>query len=275
MRGCVRASERFRRLPIAAAALLALAAAACSPNVLSVVDPKDPLLDGLVGWWRFEEGPGATVVHDASGNGNDATIMDLDTGNPLTWPPGHAGASLETAGAGYALVPLSASIGSIVNGITISAWVYYEGGISVDFGTAISRAIGTSLNQHYHLSIYKDDSPVLFLTTVQDQGVAMTRVSQAITVPRFAWTQLAGTYDGATVRLYFNGQSVNSPGWTGPLATDTTPVILGGNQNGDMGVTERFPGRIDEIMLYKRALSPAEVLRLYNGALLSSSAAGP
>ena len=42
---------------------------------------------------------------------------------------------------------------------------------------------------------------------------------------------------------------------------DNTPVILGGNENRSE-VTERFPGRIDEITLYNRALSPLEVAEL-------------
>jgi len=38
----------------------------------------NPVKNGLVGWWRFEEGTGLTA-HDKSGNGNDGTI------NGATW----------------------------------------------------------------------------------------------------------------------------------------------------------------------------------------------
>jgi len=52
---------------------------------------------------------------------------------------------------------------------------------------------------------------------------------------------------------------------------DTTPFILGANGNGPTtGVSERFPGRIDEIMLYRRALSADEIALVYNGALFDS-----
>jgi len=49
-----------------------------------------------------------------------------------------------------------------------------------------------------------------------------------------------------------------------------TPLILGGNGNGmgDANVTERFPGKIDEIMLYRRALSATDIAQLHAGALL-------
>jgi hypothetical protein len=37
-------------------------------------------MDGLVGWWKFDEGSG-TVAYDSSGNGNDGNLTgrtDMD-----------------------------------------------------------------------------------------------------------------------------------------------------------------------------------------------------
>ena len=48
---------------------------------------------------------------------------------------------------------------------------------------------------------------------------------------------------------------------------DSTPVILGGNGNDASGVpTELFPGRIDELMLFSRALGADEIAQLAAGA---------
>ena len=71
---------------------------------------------------------------------------------------------------------------------------------------------------------------------------------------------IAGTTT-TMARLYVNGQLVDSQALTGRFAADTTPFILGANGNGvgDANVSERFPGRIDEIMLYRRALSADEI----------------
>ena len=93
-------------------------------------------------------------------------------------------------------------------------------------------------------------------------------------VPTNTWVHLAGTYDGATVRLYVNGAEVASEPLTGTFAHDRTPVILGGNGNNDSGVpTELFPGRIDELMLYARALGADEIARLAAGSLFPNGAA--
>ena len=63
--------------------------------------------------------------------------------------------------------------------------------------------------------------------------------------------------------LYVDGALVDAVPRTGTFPADTTPLILGGNGN-DQTVSELFPGRIDEIALYNRALDAAEIQQLAN-----------
>jgi Concanavalin A-like lectin/glucanases superfamily len=264
MGGCVRASS------VAAIALAASLGGACAPHELRVVDPKDPLLDGLVGWWRFDDGMGSTTARDASGHGNDGALVDVDGSSMSTWPPSQQGTSIELGGAGYVNVQPSASIDAIVDQITVSAWIRFEGDVPVDFVTALSREIGNTIDQHYHISINKEAVPVLFITTRQGMGPTGYRLDGPAPVPRFMWTHLAGTYDGAAAILYVDGVNVQSRAAAGTFAPETNPLVLGGNGNGPAnGVTERFAGQIDEVMLYKRALSADEIHQLYAGALFA------
>jgi hypothetical protein len=109
-----------------------------------------------------------------------------------------------------------------------------------------------------------DERPTLFLIT--PAGFVVVKASAP--APRGVWTHLAGVYDGAVARLYVNGVEAASQSLTGTFSADTTPVILGGNGNDASGVpTELFPGRLDEIMLYSRALTAAEISQLAAGAL--------
>jgi hypothetical protein len=106
---------------------------------------------------------------------------------------------------------------------------------------------------------------------ITDAGFVVIQATDP--VPKGVWTHLAGVYDGAVARLYVNGQEAGSKALTGRFEADTSPVILGGNGNDASGVpTELFPGRIDELMLYARALSAAEISQLAAGALFP---AGP
>jgi hypothetical protein len=265
-----------------AVVVLALALAlgsGCARQVLVVVDP-DPcadggaarcvppgLLDDLVGYWRLDDGVGSAIARDGSGHGNDGTLVNLD---PQTaWTQGRAGGGLAVEAAGFVNVAPSASIDSITDQVTLSAWVYLEGTI-VDYGTAASREIGDTINQHYHVSLSAPDNPTLFVAT----EVGMARLSTDVAAARQTWVHLAGTYDGAVARLYVDGQEVARQDLTGRFIADTTPFIIGGNGNGVPGApTELFPGRVDEIMLYRRALNGDAIAELHAGALFATNVA--
>ncbi|MGC1614963.1 MAG: LamG-like jellyroll fold domain-containing protein, partial [Candidatus Acidiferrum sp.] len=69
------------------------------------------------------------------------------------------------------------------------------------------------------------------------------------------WTHLAATYDGATLRLYVNGVQVSSRSMSDSLVSSTQPLQIGG----DPAFGQYFKGFIDEVHIYNRALSPAEI----------------
>ena len=80
------------------------------------------------------------------------------------------------------------------------------------------------------------------------------------------WSHVAGTYDGSTLRVYVNGVEDGSLPATGPIPTNTIPLIFGA----DSGHGSLFDGAIDEVTLYGRALSAQEI-----AAWLTASAAPP
>jgi hypothetical protein len=299
MRGCLPPSRDIRATTTTAA-LVALACA-CAPRTLVIVDPDpcadggtantgcvvpDPcadgglvngvpgcvppgLLDDLVGYWRLDDGTGSTVANDLTG-ANHGTLVDLDAATD--WTTGRAAGALNVAAAGYVNVPRSVSIDSITDRVTIAGWAYLDAASPImDYATIASREDGTTIDQHYHISIdMLAGVPVFFLKT--ESGLPRLTIPgpQPTPVPRLTWIHIAGTYDGSIARLYVNGQEVDSEAVTGRFRPDNTPFILGANGNGpDLGVTERFPGRVDEIMLYRRALSAAEIGMLHAGALFS------
>ena len=249
--------------PFAVVAGVLALAGACTGGTLDAGHDRH-LLDGLVGHWRMDDGTGSTIAADSSGRGNDGRLHQLDANT--AWVGGRSLGALQTAHAGWVEVALTPSIDAIVDAVTVSAWVNQEGAIGSpdNFGTALSRQIGTTEDQYYHLSLFFDGRPTLFITT--DVGYMSPQAPDPIA--QNTWVHLAGTYDGATVRLYVNGAEAMNLPLTGRFPHDRTPVILGGNGNDASGVpTELFPGRIDELMLYARALSADEIRQLAAGAL--------
>jgi hypothetical protein len=267
-----------------AAALAGVAlACGCGQKVLTVVDPcpdggifsssvgcvPPGLFDDLIGWWRFDDGVGV-LAHDSSSRGNDGALTNLDA---TAWVTGRAGSGLAIEGNGYVNVIDSPSIDSISEQVTMAGWGYLDGTI-MDYATIASREEVMTIDQHYHLSFDAMAFPTCFLKT-DNGGVRLTQ--QTAAAPR-TWIHLACTYDGSTGRLYVDGQPISglgTQGLTGRFVSDTTPFILGANGNGpDMGVSERFPGRVDEIMLYRRALSASEIAQLHDGVLFGSGGGG-
>ena len=82
-----------------------------------------------------------------------------------------------------------------------------------------------------------------------------------------AWTHLAATYDGTTLRLFVNGTQVSSIARSGAIATSGGPLTIGG----DPIYPQYFSGRIDEVRIYNRARTATEIqadmlLPIANGA---------
>ena len=70
-----------------------------------------------------------------------------------------------------------------------------------------------------------------------------------------AWSHLALTYDGATLRLYVNGTLAGSQAKTGGILTSTNQLQIGG----DSLYGQYFNGMIDEVRIYNGPLSVAAI----------------
>lgn len=263
----------------AALCLLLMAGAACSTKNLIAVDPfpcsdagitgcGPGLLDYLVGYWKLNEPPGSTTARDSSSWGNDGTLVGLDAATAwVTDATAPDGAALSIEGKGHITISASTSIDSVTNQMTIAAWMYLDGSIT-DYATAISRQIGTGYGQLYHLGVNTNMQPVTFITPGAETN-QLTRFAPAA-VPQKKWFHIASTYDGSNVYVYFNGVQVDSGSVSGTFSAQTNPVILSGNTNANT-ITESVPGRLAEVMLYKRALPAADIMRLYQSPALPTA----
>ena len=79
-------------------------------------------------------------------------------------------------------------------------------------------------------------------------------------LPIGKWTHIAVTLTRGEMRFYFNGKldRVGPQKKTRPMAQNTNPVHIGSDYDG-----RYFNGDIDEVRVYNRALSGAEIADLY------------
>ena len=198
--------------------------------------------NGLMAAYGFEE-VGDTTVVDASGNGNHGTIKEA-----VSVPNGHNGKALKFDGVNdWVTVNDSESL-DFSTGMTLEAWVYPQlltnGGKTV----ILKEAPGSEV---YSLYASEDvNRPTSYFNDGNYQGVAGLNP-----LPLNQWTHLVATYDRQYQRLYVNGKEVANSKQNGLIQQSTSVLRMGGNSLWD----EYFQGYIDEVRIYNRALTPAEV----------------
>jgi hypothetical protein len=117
----------------------------------------------------------------------------------------------------------------------------------------MARQRGTGLQNAFYLGF---DRRLLHFS-IEDQGMA-------VTVPAGRWIHLAGTYDGSRVIVYVDGMEVGRQGVTAKVTAGGGVVSIGADLNSadTTAADSLFVGRLDEISIYNRALTPQEVAQL-------------
>jgi hypothetical protein len=79
-----------------------------------------------------------------------------------------------------------------------------------------------------------------------------------------SWNLISGTYDGTSKKIYVNSDMVASMSWSSPVDTNPNGIsIIGAFARISIGSDYFFNGTIDDVRIYDRALSAAEVQALY------------
>jgi len=214
---------------------------------------------------HFDEGSG-TIAHDSSGNGYDGIIYGA------TWTDGISNGGLSFDGNDY--VQFSSPI---INQppATVIAWVKPIEAIPNHYNYVIANGGETQLS--YGLSMlyeinpkigngwefYVRNSPIVHYAHLEGPADTAT------------WTQLVGVWEASgNASLYKNGELVanDTTAPTGPLAGPNKMRI------GSASVYNAayfFRGRIDEVSIYSRALTPDEILASYSSKASSISITSP
>jgi hypothetical protein len=215
--------------------------AAVTVTVANVITPPS---GGLVAAYGFEEGAG-TIAADASGGSLAGAVSGA------TWVDGKFGKALRFAGAqgSWVTVPDAAAL-DLSTGMTISAWVKPTAPLPEWPAVIMKERPGELTYALYANS--KDGNINVDYTS----GGSEQNLEGAGAVPVNQWTHVAGTYDGTTLSLYVNGQLVSSKPAPGPIDATDGVLRIGGD---DVWQGEYFPGVVDEVRIYSRALSPSEI----------------
>ncbi|MEX2186008.1 MAG: Ig-like domain-containing protein [Pirellulales bacterium] len=86
----------------------------------------------------------------------------------------------------------------------------------------------------------------------------------ALTIPTNHWHQFLVRKNGLQFDIYFNGVLIRSTAADEDFSGASRPLLIGKRNDGD-GRNFAVDGRIDEVAIWNRALSDAEIAALYNG----------
>ncbi|MGC9396644.1 MAG: LamG-like jellyroll fold domain-containing protein, partial [Anaerolineae bacterium] len=173
---------------------------------------------------------GALTWYDISGKGYHGTCSGA--GCPGYGVVGHSGSAAAFDGKQTTIA--LPNFGTFTNA-TVSAWVKRTGETGaretiISYKEARSCGLVLSLNEdkvnHY---------PRIWVKV----GSAWKYAEQAVTIPLDAWVHLAATYDGATIRLYRDGQLVASTAAAGSIRQCSAVSAVGSRSDGKY---HRFPG---------------------------------
>ena len=196
----------------------------------------------LIGWWKLDETSG-TVAADSSGYGNDGTVVG---GGP--WVSGYIDGALDFDGdddyvdCGYD--PIFDTAGEM----TIAAWVTIR---SVPTAWACVLAKG-----EYSWRLSSENVEPRFHFGITIWSASNPSIPGDTAVAYDEWHHVAGTYDGANINVYLVGSLDGTVATTSPIGVNAANVLIGENPE---AAGRNWDGLIDDVRIYNRALSEAEI----------------
>ncbi|MCZ7644597.1 MAG: tandem-95 repeat protein [Planctomycetota bacterium] len=212
---------------------------------------------GLVGRWTFDEGAG-TAAADSSGNGNDGTLA-----NGTMWGEGvSGGCALFDMDNDNIKVPQHASL-EPANGVTVAVWARMALPRSNTYCDLVRKAAAVG----YLLRWSHNDGKVQWRID-RNASVDLAAVdTQSNEAYLYSWRHFTGTYDSATGEaiLYVDGKERARAAGAPDLLEHSDDLYFSDVRSPNSSAE----GALDDVRVYDRALSAAEVLALAQRAPLA------
>ena len=242
------------------------------------VKPVTGLQTARVLYLPFNETSGLTAA-DGSGSGNPGQLQSFaDTTSH--WVPGQVGGSIrydldEVNNVGSAVtVADSASLDAVNSEATFAFWMKPAGWGFVDNAGSYTRSSTYVLRKGDHLGIRVIRDPGSVLETIlvrggagADNGAVARRGFEASapqgTVALDQWQHWVVLYRNGTITFYLNGFRAGEPvAGTLGVANDASLAVGAYDDAFTTVPTSAFNGGLDEVSIWSRPLSEAEILEL-------------
>jgi len=210
----------------------------------------------LVGWWTLDEGIGGTAV-DWSGHGNHGTLM----GDPQ-WVDGYHGGALDFDGDDHVDTGNATDLATW----TIAAWV-----ISPEAPSGATGSGPVHREKNYQFDWNHSDEVFRGAAAMSVGGT--WHAASFDTLKGRTWYHLAATFDGTALTSYKNGvQVVRNTAAAGTPDAETGTLLIGRHSTASGNY---FTGTVDDVRVYDRALTEAEIAEAMRGNPLLAGSPNP
>ena len=222
------------------------------------------LWDGVVGYWAPCLGPTGTRLFDVSRYNNWGTLTNMDP--PTDWVIDGGQYALDFDGTND-FVDTTQGNYALANSYAISAWVYRTANPSASIESlANSYRVSGGLVSGFDLRM-RTDAGVQKIGLVGGNGTTGetgTDINYTWTLNQ--WTHILFTRFAGANRFYANGVDSGTPTLASDLTGSTAKALRFGSFGlfGTSDLGRYFAGRVAEIVIHNRGLSPNDAARLYN-----------
>jgi hypothetical protein len=214
-----------------------------NPPPVSTTPVPGDITTGLVGWWKFTE-DGGNEAYDGSGHGNNATLH-----NPTWWTSDYGVTNWFSGSRSYGSVSESASL-ELAGQMTVAFWLRPSTNSERD-----PRVIAKTYDWDVKLN-GSNHYPQL------DVGGSYATLNYSL--PLRVWNHVVFTFNNGVVTGYVNGVAVpflwNTFSSSTKIPTWAYGLFLAA---ADPYYDNPYIGSLDDVRIYNRALSAADVAALH------------
>jgi hypothetical protein len=206
------------------------------------------LWDGVVGYWAPCLGPTGTRLHDVSRYNNWGTLTNMDAATDWVIDGGQYaldfdGTDDHAVAGNWPNIPQNGTM-------TIAAWVYVTS--TTGYRTVLTKRVGGTTAVNYELSFDTGNTRFGLYSGV---GFTPSTTNMGTNV----WGHVVCAVDGAGAKYYLNGAadgtSTDKVGATNTAALNIARI--------DNIAAQQFPGRMSDVIIWNRTLTPNDARRLY------------
>jgi len=232
----------------------------------SIVDPDAERIKHIWNWWvnnsyQFESLTVLNMPFEANGTSDSAIDYSgsenhgVITGATFNLTGGHDGfGAYEFDGSGQYINLGDDDRFDLIGNWTLSSWILVESGTN---GERMIIAKGAFGDGYYEYRVSNVDTLQTWVNEFTPQSTTATGTN----VDDNQWHHVVTTYNSTHVSIYLDGSLEIATSVTGTITTNTGDLQISGRENNNFD----FEGTIDEVTIWNRSLSQAQILEIYQG----------